>query len=37
LKNEIAPIDDIRSTKEYRTLVATQVLRGFLEGLRENM
>jgi CO/xanthine dehydrogenase FAD-binding subunit len=36
LKNEIAPIDDIRSTASYRLRVATNLLTDFLEGLRNN-
>jgi CO/xanthine dehydrogenase FAD-binding subunit len=36
LKNEIAPIDDIRSSASYRLRVATNLLRDFLAGLRRN-
>jgi CO/xanthine dehydrogenase FAD-binding subunit len=36
LRNEIAPIDDIRSTASYRLRVATNLLTDFLEGLRNN-
>jgi CO/xanthine dehydrogenase FAD-binding subunit len=36
LKNEIVPIDDIRSTASYRLRVATNLLRDFLAGLRSN-
>ena len=32
LASEIAPIDDIRSTAQYRTRVAVNLLREFLRG-----
>ena len=33
LRRDIAPIDDIRSTREFRLAVAANLLRAFLEGL----
>ncbi len=34
---EISPIDDIRSSAEYRKLVAVRILRSWLEYLKENL
>lgn len=36
LATEIAPIDDIRSTKDYRLRVAQNLLEDFLSGLRDS-